>query len=63
MLKMYLFGKNRAKGEPEQNGCSYGPPPLRYLRLRARPEPCQVVNKQQLERRRRGAGIARPRPS
>jgi hypothetical protein len=58
VFKMYLFGKNRAKGKPEQNGCSYGPTPIRNLRLGTSPEPCQVVNKQQLGRRRRGAVIS-----
>jgi hypothetical protein len=27
VFKMYLFGKNRAKAKPEQNGADYGPTP------------------------------------
>jgi hypothetical protein len=31
VFKMYLFGKNRAKGKPELNGSDYGPTPIRNL--------------------------------
>jgi len=73
--KMYLFGKNRAKGRPEQNGCSYGPPPIKNRQLfrpsgarkrqhRARPGTGVVADTQQSVM---GGGgerlLARPRPS
>ena len=35
--KMYLFGKNRAKGKPELNGSVYGPTPYKEPDLSAPP--------------------------
>jgi hypothetical protein len=37
VFKMYLFGKNRAKAKPEQNGSDYGPTPYKEPSLSGPP--------------------------